>query len=68
MKQLRLSGLGGAKLLNAQFMRGSNVSFAQDAEGNLVLSSPAALPNENDSVIELTLSGSAESLPLVEIK
>jgi alpha-L-fucosidase len=68
VKELRMPGLVGAKVLNAQFMRGSKVSFAQDAEGNVVLSIPSVLPNENDSVIELTLSGSAESLPLVETK
>jgi alpha-L-fucosidase len=68
MIELRIPGLLRAKLLNAQFIRGSKVSFTQDAEGNLVLSLPAVLPDENDSVIELTLSGNAESLPLVEIK
>jgi alpha-L-fucosidase len=68
MKELSLPGLVGAKVLNAQFMRGSKLSFSQDAEGKLILSIPAALPDENDSVIELTLGSNAELIPIVEIK
>jgi len=68
MKELRLPGLAGAKVLNAQFLHGAKVSFTQDTAGSLTLTLPAVLPDENDSVIALTLDGDAGLIPLVETK
>jgi hypothetical protein len=65
---LRLPGLTGIKVVSAQFIGGVKLPFTQESGGAIVLQMPAALPNENDSVIALTLESNAENIPLIEIK
>jgi alpha-L-fucosidase len=68
LKELRLPGLAGIKVVQAKFMRGAKVPFTHEPGGSVLLQLPAALPNENDAVIELTLDRNAENIPVIEIK
>jgi|694.fasta_scaffold17280_2 alpha-L-fucosidase len=68
LTELRLPGLTGIKVVSAQFIGGVKLPFTQESGGAIVLQMPAALPNENDSVIALTLESNAENIPLIEIK
>ena len=62
---LRLPAMAGAKILQAHFIRGAKVSFTQETNGDVVISLPAQLPDENDSVIELDLNSNAENIPVI---
>jgi alpha-L-fucosidase len=62
---LRLPAMAGAKILQAHFIRGAKVSFTQEASGDVIISLPAQLPDENDSVIELDLNSNAENIPVI---
>jgi len=65
IKSLSLHGLTGIKVLQAHFIRGAKVSFTKEANGDVVISLPAQLPDENDSVIELDLNNNAEHIPVI---
>ena len=62
---LRLPGLTGVKVLQAKFIKGAKVSFTQEANGDVGISLPSQLPDENDSVIELDLNSSSENIPVI---
>lgn len=68
IKELTLPGLKGIKVMKANFLEGPALAFTQSPDGDLLLSLPSTLPNENDAVIELTLNGDAESLALIANK
>ena len=57
-----MPGLIGIKVLQAHFIRGAKVSFTQEANGDILISLPPKLPDENDSVIELILNRNAENI------
>ena len=62
---LRLPAMDGAKVLQAHFIGGAKVFFTEEANGDVVISLPAQLPDENDSVIEFDLSSNAENIPVI---
>ena len=64
---LRLTGMNGVKVLQANFIGGAKVTFTQEDNGDVVISLPTQLPDENDSVIDLDLNSSAENIPVIEM-
>ena len=62
---LRLPEMNGIKVSQAHFIGGAKVSFTQEGNGDVIISLPAQLPDENDSVIELDLNSNAENIPVI---
>ncbi|KAA9037754.1 hypothetical protein FW778_16835 [Ginsengibacter hankyongi] len=65
LRSLRLPRLTGVKFLQAHFIGGAKVSYTQEANGDVLISLPAQLPDENDSVIEFDLNSNAENIPVI---
>ena len=62
---LRLPEMNGIKVSQAHFIGGAKVSFTQEGNGDVIISLPAQLPDENDSVIELDLNSNTENIPVI---
>ncbi|SDS35650.1 alpha-L-fucosidase [Mucilaginibacter mallensis] len=53
------------KVKQAYLLNGGEIKYSQDTTGNITLQLPDQLPNNNDTVIALELTTSAEAIPVV---